>query len=51
VLLAIDRLPAQRDCPCASALRDALVTPWHLVPEGTKQKLAPIIGQYMEKPE
>jgi 5'-methylthioadenosine phosphorylase len=51
VLLALDRLPAHRDCPCASALRDAVVTPWHLVPESTKQKLAPIIGKYLEQSE
>ena len=51
VSLALDRLPAHRDCPCAGALRDALVTPWRLVPESTKQKLAPIIGKYLEPPE
>jgi 5'-methylthioadenosine phosphorylase len=51
VLLALERLPSHRDCPCAGALRDALVTPWHLVPEGTKQKLAPIIGKYLEGAE
>jgi len=48
VLLALERLPTHRDCPCAGVLRDALVTPWHLVPENTKQKLAPIIGKYLE---
>jgi 5'-methylthioadenosine phosphorylase len=47
VRLALRRLPNQRDCPCADALRDALVTPWHLVPDGTKEKLAPIIGRYL----
>ena len=47
--LALGRLPAHRDCPCASALRDAVVTPWHLVPENTKQKLAPIIGKYLDQ--
>jgi len=47
VSLALGRLPDHRDCPCASALRDALVTPWHLVPESTKEKLAPIIGKYL----
>jgi len=51
VSLALDRLPDHRDCPCASALRDALVTPWRLVPESTKQKLAPIVGKYLEQPE
>ncbi len=51
VLLALGRLPAQRDCPCASALRDAVATPWHLVPDATKRKLAPIIGKYLEQVE
>jgi 5'-methylthioadenosine phosphorylase len=49
--LALGRLPDHRDCPCGSALRDAVATPWHLVPESTKQKLAPIIGKYLEQPE
>jgi len=47
--LALDRLPDHRDCPCGSALRDAVATPWHLVPESTKQRLAPIIGKYLEQ--
>ena len=49
--LALERLPAHRDCPCTNALRDALVTPWHLVPEATKQRLAPIIDKYLEQAE
>jgi 5'-methylthioadenosine phosphorylase len=40
-------LPAQRDCACASALSKALITSAGLVPEETKQRLAPIIGKYM----
>ena len=44
---AIAALPAQRDCPCASALSKALITSRDIVPEETKQKLAPIIGRYM----
>lgn len=48
--LAVQRLPKERTCACATALRDALVTPAHLVPEETKQKLAPIIGKYVDSP-
>jgi 5'-methylthioadenosine phosphorylase len=49
--LALSRLPARRDCLCASALHDALVTPLDMVPEETKRNLAPIIGKYMvDKP-
>jgi 5'-methylthioadenosine phosphorylase len=47
VRLAVSRLPAQRDCLCASALRDALVTPLDMLPQETKDNLAPIIGKYM----
>jgi 5'-methylthioadenosine phosphorylase len=47
VRLALSRLPARRDCLCASALRDALVTPLDIVPEETKRNLAPIIGRYV----
>jgi 5'-methylthioadenosine phosphorylase len=46
VRLALARLPARRDCLCASALQDALITPLDMVPEETKRKLAPIIGKY-----
>jgi len=51
VRLALSRLPARRDCLCASALHNALVTPLDIVPEETKKRLAPIIGKYMvDKP-
>jgi 5'-methylthioadenosine phosphorylase len=46
--LAVQRLPRDRACPCATALKDALVTPWHLVPQETKRRLAPIIGKYVD---
>ncbi len=48
VRLAVGRLPALRDCACASALKDALITPLEAVPQGTKEALAPIIGRYVE---
>jgi len=44
---AVRTLPADRTCPCASALATALVTPPDLVPEETKQRLEPIVGRYM----
>jgi 5'-methylthioadenosine phosphorylase len=40
------RPPARRDCLCASALQNALITPLDMVPAETKRKLAPIIGRY-----
>ena len=42
----IPRLDVERDCPCGSALADALVTAPDLVPEEIKRKLEPITGRY-----
>ncbi len=41
------RLPKERGCECASALKHALFTAPDLVPEQTKRDLAPIIGKYI----
>jgi 5'-methylthioadenosine phosphorylase len=41
------RLPKERECECARALRHALFTAPDLVPEETKRMLQPIIGRYM----
>jgi 5'-methylthioadenosine phosphorylase len=45
---AVRRLPIPRDCECAAALKYALVTPPHLVPEAVKRELEPIVGRYMK---
>jgi 5'-methylthioadenosine phosphorylase len=46
---AILRIAAgPRDCECAHALENALVTPADLVPAKVKKELAPIIGKYMK---
>jgi 5'-methylthioadenosine phosphorylase len=42
----LGRLPEKRECLCASALENGFVTSLDIVPENTKQKLAPIIGKY-----
>jgi 5'-methylthioadenosine phosphorylase len=47
VRLALTRLPEPRGCVCATALRDAIVTPRHLVPEETLRKLGPIVENYL----
>ena len=49
VRLALQRLPARRECVCKDALKDALVTSLDLVPDATKQRLGPIIGRYAEQ--
>jgi 5'-methylthioadenosine phosphorylase len=40
-------LTGERDCPCASALKSAIITPTDSIPEEFKRKLAPIAGKYM----
>ena len=49
IRLALGRLPDVRNCDCGQALCDAIVTPMALVPEGTKRRLAPLIGKYAEQ--
>jgi len=44
---AVEKLPYERTCECASALKYALVTRPDVVPEQLKKDLAPIIGRYM----
>ena len=36
-----------RECPCASALKNALMTAPSLVPDALKRELAPIVGKYL----
>jgi len=43
----VQSLPAQRSCRCGSALSDAIVTAPDLVPQSTKERLAPIAGRYL----
>jgi 5'-methylthioadenosine phosphorylase len=46
---ALAALPVRpRACECASALKQALVTPPELVPDAVKKELQPIIGKYMK---
>ena len=47
IRLAVGRLPATRDCLCASAMRGAIVTDPALIPAAQKQKLGLIIGKYI----
>jgi 5'-methylthioadenosine phosphorylase len=45
---AVERLPFERTCECASALKYALITRPDAVPEQIKKDLAPIIGKYFQ---
>ena len=43
----IPALDSRRDCPCESALRDAIITPKEDIPEDLIRKLAPVTGRYL----
>jgi 5'-methylthioadenosine phosphorylase len=44
---AVERLPYERTCECATALKYALITRPETVPDQIKKDLAPIIGRYL----
>jgi 5'-methylthioadenosine phosphorylase len=44
---AVERVPAERGCLCASALATAIITSPDAIPESAKRDLAPIIGKYV----
>jgi 5'-methylthioadenosine phosphorylase len=44
---AVGRLPFNRACECASALKHAIITRPDAVPAGVKRDLAPIVGRYL----
>lgn len=44
---AVRSMPAERNCKCGSALKNALVTDLKVVPAATKKRLAAIIGKYL----
>jgi len=45
---AVEQLPVERTCACATALATALMTRPDAVPAATKTMLAPIIGKYLK---
>ncbi|MFC2003018.1 S-methyl-5'-thioadenosine phosphorylase [Chloroflexota bacterium] len=47
IKLAVNRMPEKRDCPCATALETAIVTPAELIPAEQKEKLNLLIGKYL----
>jgi 5'-methylthioadenosine phosphorylase len=44
---AVDELPFDRSCECATALKYALITRPEVIPADTKQRLAPIVRKYL----
>jgi len=43
----VKTVPGKRDCPCATALKDAIITDPKLIPAGKRQELALLIGKYL----
>ena len=48
IKLAVTRLPRERDCGCATALKTAIITPLKLVSDEQKEKLNLLIGKYIK---
>jgi 5'-methylthioadenosine phosphorylase len=45
---AVERLPFERTCECASALKYALITRPDAIPDEVKKNLAPLVGKYLQ---
>jgi 5'-methylthioadenosine phosphorylase len=45
---AVERLPFERTCECAQALKYAIITRPDAVPEEVKRDLGPIVGRYLK---
>jgi 5'-methylthioadenosine phosphorylase len=43
----VPRLPGERACPCATALKNAILTSPSAIPRKIKSDLKPIIGKYL----
>jgi 5'-methylthioadenosine phosphorylase len=44
---AVARLPFERTCECATALKHAIITRPDAIPAETRRELAPIVGKYL----
>ena len=47
IAAAVDRLPFERTCECASALKYAIITRPEAIPADVKRELAPLVGKYL----
>ena len=43
----LSRIPAERDCLCATALKDAIITQRESIPSEVTEKLALLVGKYL----
>jgi 5'-methylthioadenosine phosphorylase len=49
IKLAVARIPEERHCDCATALKDAIATTPKYIPQEQKQKLDLLIGKYLKR--
>lgn len=49
--LAIPNIPQERDCACATALKDGIVTAAKYIPDKRKEDLDLLIGKYLSRKE
>jgi 5'-methylthioadenosine phosphorylase len=47
IKMAITHLPSKRDCICASALKNAIITDPKYIPDKAKKELKLILGKYV----
>jgi 5'-methylthioadenosine phosphorylase len=45
---AVEQLPYQRSCECATALKFALITRPDAIPDTIRRELAPLVGKYLQ---
>ncbi len=48
IVSSLDLIPVERKCPCANALKNAIITSRSDIPEKAAQKLQVIIGKYLK---
>ena len=48
IATAVEQLPIDRNCACASALATAIMTRPDVIPAATRAKLAPLVGKYLK---
>ena len=48
IAAAVEGLPFERTCECASALKYALITRPDAIPAQIRQDLAPLVGKYLQ---
>ena len=45
---AVVMIPEERKCPCANALKDAIITSREAIPEQVRRDLAPLVRKYLQ---